>query len=88
MANVLTGRQLYADSPGVLWVGPCKIHSIVFSDPAVAGHQCNLVDQIGRVVWNGLAGSELDADTSNRIGWSQGLTLARIDSGNVVVYLE
>jgi hypothetical protein len=88
MANVLTGRQLYADTPGTLWLGPLKINSIIYSDPLVAGNKCTLVDGIGRPVWNGLAGSDLAADSSNRIGWVNGLVLNEIDSGNVIVYLE
>ena len=88
MANVLTGRQLFADTTGILWQTQLKINSIVFSDALVAGHQCNLVDRLGRPVWNGVIGSDLEADTSTRIGWVEGLTLSRLDSGNVTIYIE
>jgi hypothetical protein len=33
-------------------------------------------------------GADLEAEDSGKIGWAQGLTLARIDSGNVIVYIE
>ena len=88
MANVITGRQIFADTVGTLWQGPVKINSIVFSDMLVAGHQAILQDQISRPVFNGLAGSELEPEASNKIGWAQGLKLTRIDSGNVIVYIE
>ncbi len=88
MANVLTGRQLFADTVGVLWQGPCKINSIIYSDGLVAGHQANLTDATNRPVWNGVMGTDLEAEASSKIGWSQGLQLARIDSGNVIVYID
>jgi hypothetical protein len=88
MANVLTGRQLYADTVGVLFQTPVKILSIIYSDGLVAGHQANLTDSSGRPVWNGIMGGDLEAEDSGKIGWAQGLTLTRIDSGNVIVYTE
>lgn len=88
MTNVLTGRQLSADTPGVLFQTPVKVNSIIYSDATVAGHQCNLTDAAGRKVWNGIVGNELEAEDSGKIGWIQGLTLARIDSGIVIVYID
>jgi hypothetical protein len=88
MANVISGRQLFADTPGVLFQTPVKINSIIYSDGAVVGHQANLTDSTGRPVWNGIMGADLEAEDSGRIGWAQGLTLARIDSGNVIVYID
>jgi hypothetical protein len=88
MTNVLTGRQLYADTIGVLWQTQVKINSIVYSDGTVAGHQAVLVDRLGRPVWNGIMSTDLDPDTSTKIGWVEGLTLSRIDSGNVIVYID
>lgn len=88
MANVLTGRQLFGDTVGVLWQTQVKVNSIVFSDGTVSGHQCNITDRLGRPVWEGIIGSDLEADTSARIGWVEGLTLSRIDSGNVIIYIE
>lgn len=88
MANVLTGRQLFADTVGVLWRGPVKINSIIYSDGVVAGHQANLIDDAGRPVWNGVMGADLEAEDSGRIGWAQGLNLTRIDSGNLIIYTE
>jgi hypothetical protein len=88
MANVLTGRQLYADTPGVLFQTQLKIASIIYSDGLVAGHQVVLNDRLGRPVWRGIIGNDLESDSSAKIGWTEGLTLASIDSGNVVVYVE
>jgi hypothetical protein len=88
MANVLTGRQLFADTVGILFQTAVKINSIIYSDGIVAGHQANLTDAAGRPVFRGVMGSELAAEDSGRIGWAQGLTLARIDSGNVIIYIE
>lgn len=88
MANVLTGRQLFADATGVLSATPIKVQNIVFSNGATAGDICTLVDAIGRPVWNGVIGTDLESDTSTRIGWCQGLTLSRLDSGNVIVYID
>ena len=88
MANVTTGRQLFADTPGVLFQTPVKILSIIYSDGLVAGHVATLVDSIGRPVWNGIMGNDLEAEDSGRIGWAQGLTLTVINSGNVIVYIE
>lgn len=88
MGNVLTGRQLFADTTGVLFQTPVKILSIIYSDGLVAGHQANLTDSTGRPVWQGIMGADLEAEDSGKIGWAQGLTLARIDSGNVIVYTE
>lgn len=88
MANVLTGRQLFADTVGTLFQTPVKINSIIYSDGLVAGHQANLQDSISRPVWNGVMGSDLEAEASGKIGWAQGLKLTRIDSGNVIVYID
>ena len=88
MANVLTGRQLFADTVGVLFQTPVKILSIIYSDGLVQGHQANLTDSTARPVWQGIMGADLEAEDSGKIGWAQGLTLARIDSGNVIVYIE
>lgn len=88
MANILTGRQLYADTVGVLFQTAVKINSIIYSDGTVAGHQANLTDAANRPVWNGIMGTDLEAEASGKIGWAQGLKLARIDSGNVIVYIE
>jgi hypothetical protein len=88
MANVLTGRQLKVDTVGVLWQGPVKIASIAYSQGTVAGHQANLTDAAGRPVWDGIMGSDLEAEVSAKIGWAQGLQLARIDSGVVIVNIE
>ena len=88
MANVITGRQLYADTAGVLFQTPVKINSIIYSVGLVAGHQAVLNDSTGRPVWRGVMGADLEAEDSGKIGWAQGLTLASIDSGNVIVYIE
>lgn len=88
MPNVLTGRQLFADTPGVLWQTELKVASIIFSDGLVAGDKAVLVDRIGRIVWEGIIGNDLEADSSNKIGWVEGLTLLSITNGNVVVYLD
>jgi|HubBroStandDraft_2_1064218.scaffolds.fasta_scaffold487310_2 hypothetical protein len=88
MANVLTGRQLFADTVGVLFQTAVKINSIIYSDGIVAGHQANLTDAAGRPVFRGVMGGNLEAEDSGRIGWAQGLTLARIDSGFIIVYIE
>lgn len=88
MANVLTGRQLFADTVAVLKLGPVKVNSIIYSDGTTAGHQANLVDDAGRPVWRGVMGADLEAEDSGRIGWVQGLNLVRIDSGNLIIYTE
>lgn len=88
MANVLTGRQLFADTVGTLFQGPVKINSITFSDGVTAGDQAVLQDLNSRPVWNGIMGSELEADSSSKIGWAQGLKLTRLDSGNVIIYID
>ena len=88
MANVLTGRQLFADTAGVLWQTELKIASIVFSNGLVAGDSAVLVDRIGRPVWRGVIGNDLEADTSTKIGWVEGLTLSSISNGNVIIYID
>lgn len=88
MANVLTGRQLFADTVGTLFQTPVKINSIIYSDGVTAGDQAVLQDGISRPVWNGVMGNELEAEASGKIGWAQGLKLTRIDSGNVIVYID
>jgi len=88
MANVLTGRQLFADTVGTLFQTPVKIASIIYSDGTVAGHQANLTDITNRPVWQGIMGTTLEAEDSGKIGWAQGLKLARIDSGNIIIYIE
>lgn len=88
MANVLTGRQLFADTVGTLFQTPVKINSIVFSDGSVAGDQAVLQDINSRPVWNGVMGNTLEADSTGKIGWVQGLKLTRLDSGNVIVYID
>ena len=88
MANVITGRQLSATAPGTLFQTQVKVNSIEFSDGTVAGHQCNLTDRQGRPVWNGIMSASLEADSSPKLGWIDGLILTRIDSGIVIVYIE
>ncbi len=88
MANVLTGRQLFADTVGTLFQTPVKVASIIYSNGTTAGHQANLTDITNRPVWQGIMGADLAAEDSSKIGWVQGLKLARIDSGDVIVYIE
>jgi hypothetical protein len=88
MSNVLTGRQLSATATGVLFQTAVKVNSIIYSQGTVAGHQANITDAAGRPVWNGVMGNDLEAEDSGKIGWVQGLTLARIDSGIVIVYID
>ena len=88
MANVLTGRQLFADTVGTLCQTPVKINSIIYSDGVTAGDQAVLQDAASRPVWNGVMSTDLDPESSSKIGWAQGLKLTRIDSGNVIVYID
>ncbi len=88
MANVITGRQLFADTVGTLFQTPVKINSIIYSDGVTVGDQAVLQDITSRPVWNGVMGADLEPEDTGKIGWAQGLKLTRIDSGNVIVYIE
>ncbi len=88
MGNVLTGRQLYADTAGVLWQTQVKVGTIIFSGGIVMGDTAVLNDRLGRPVWRGVIGSELEPENSPKIGWCEGLTLASITNGNVIIYIE
>lgn len=87
MANVLTGRQWSVDTAALLTPLPVKIGTIIFTG-LVAGDTAVLTDAAGRPVWNGLIGTELEAENSPKIGWAQGLRLVSITNGSLIIYTE
>ncbi len=89
MANSITGgRQIYADTPGVLWDAALEVNSILYTGGLVTGHKAVLVDNANRPIWIGTIDDELRDINSPQIGRVYGLRLQSIDSGSVIIYFS
>jgi hypothetical protein len=87
MANSLGGgRQIFADTPGLLRGGPLEINQITFTGGFVIGQKAVLTDGSGNVIWVGTTSGALGPVTSPKIGRVTNLTLQSIDAGSVIIY--
>ena len=90
MANDVTTQPWIIDSTGVLTTDDIRIKHIRWdATAAAAGNAVILKDKNGRVVWESHAtGSNYDEDSlSENQRFFPGLTVDRIDSGTVYIYL-
>jgi hypothetical protein len=88
MANQLKENPWLADTVAVLHVGMVKVQHFEFVDYTADGHKCSITNSNDVVVWNGDGEADLSPVGSHHIGWVNGLKLASIDSGKVLIYFQ
>lgn len=90
MANSLTGRQWFLDTPGatVLWQGNAKIKNVIFSNYTGAADVAVLTDVSGRVVCSLSGNADFAPIVANDVGWVDGLIMPTLTTGNVIVTVE
>ena len=91
MANRIAGRPWVLDTAGstLVWPSWIKIAHFEFSGyTSGAADSAVLNDINGDLVWQAKGLATLEDQDSFKIGWVQGLKLATLTSGKVVVYIE
>lgn len=90
MANSITGRQWFVDTPGpdLIWTGNIKIVDIEFTQYAADGDNFVILDNNGRVVWEGNGNADLSPVRSGRVGWADGLRVTVLTDGVLLIHVE